>query len=63
MHWIIIIIGILILSASVSNPFYKIIVIQKMNLNINKYLVFFLRILLFLIAIGVIFLGLYMESI
>ena len=60
-HWLTIILGIIILSISLSKPFY--------NLKINKYINnnFFLHIIirtfLFIFAIFFIFLGLYIESI
>jgi hypothetical protein len=60
-HWLIILFGILILSISVSNPFY--------NLTINKFIKFnlffriILRILLFILSILIVFLGLFIESV
>ena len=60
MHWLIIIIGILILSTSLSNPFYKLLIEKRIKLN--KFLRLVLRILLFIIGIIVIFIGLYVES-
>ena len=63
MHWIIIIIGTIILSFSVSNSFYKLIVIKKLKLNINKYLSVLVRIISFLFGIVFIFFGLFLESI
>ena len=60
-HWLTFVLGIVILSLSISNPFY--------NLIIKKYLksVFIfdviLRIFLLIVGILVIFLGLYFESI
>ena len=59
-HWLTFVLGIVILSLSISNPFY--------NLMIKKYLksafIFhvILRILLFIVGILVVFLGLYFES-
>ena len=60
-HWLTLVLGIVILSLSISNPFY--------NLMIKKYLksafIFdvILRILLLIVGILVVFLGLYFESI
>ena len=59
-HWLIFVLGIVILSLSISNPFY--------NLMIKKYLKsalisdVILRIFLLIVGILVIFLGLYFES-
>ena len=63
MHWIVILIGIIILSASLSNPFYKLLVNKGLNLSVNKYLALLVRFILLLLAIIVIFTGLYLESI
>ena len=60
MHWLLIVIGTLILSLSLSNPFYKLLIQKKINL-IKIYRVI-LRILLFIMGLLVIFLGLYLES-
>ena len=60
-HWLTFVLGIVILSLSISNPFY--------NLMIKKYIksafIFdvILRILLLIVGILVVFLGLYFESI
>ena len=60
-YWLIFVLGIVILSLSISNPFY--------NLMIKKYLksafIFdvILRIFLLIVGILVVFLGLYFESI
>ena len=60
-YWIIITIGILIMSISLSNPVY--------NISFNKYIklsLFFqilIRILLFILSIIVILFGMYVESI
>ena len=61
MHWIIILIGILILSLSLSNPFYRLLIKNKIKLNILTEI--FFRLFLFLLAIIIIFTGLYIESI
>ena len=60
-YWLIFVLGIVILSLSISNPFY--------NLMIKKYLksafIFdvILRIFLLIVGILVVFLGLYFESV
>ena len=61
LHWFTIIIGIFLLSLSISNPLYKLTTksIFKFNLIINIVIRFFL----FFISIALIFLGLYFESI
>ncbi len=61
MHWLIIIIGIFILSVSLSNPFYKLLVEKR--LKINLLLKIFFRIFLFILGLVIIFFGLYIESI
>jgi len=61
MYWIVIIIGILILSLSLSNPFYRLLIKKKIKFNFFTELIF--RIFLFLLAIIIIFIGLYIESI
>lgn len=59
-HWFTIFFGILILSSSLSNPFFN-LTINKVLYN-NKLIKIFTRILLFFIGIVVIFIGLYFES-
>ena len=59
-HWLIIIVGIIIISLSISNPFFK-LVFNK-NFNLNVLLSIFIRIFIFLLGIIVIFIGLYVES-
>mgnify|MGYP001442937602 CR=1 FL=1 len=61
LHWFTIIIGIFLLSLSISNPLYKLTTksIFKFNLIINILIRFFLL----FIGILLIFLGLYFESI
>jgi hypothetical protein len=59
-HWLIIIVGIIIISLSISNPFFK-LVFSK-NFNLNVLLLIFIRIFLLLLGIIVIFIGLYVES-
>ena len=61
MHWLVIIIGTLILSISISNPFYKLIIGKKIQLN--SFFQIILRVILFLIGSVIIFSGLYLESI
>ena len=61
LHWLTIIIGIFLLSLSISNPLYKLITknLFKFNLIINILIRFFL----FFISILLIFFGLWLESI
>ena len=61
MHWLLIIIGTLILSISVSNPFYRLLIEKKIKLRILSKIIF--RIFLFITGLFVVFLGLYLESI
>ncbi len=60
MHWLIIILGTFILSISLSNPFYRLLIGQKIELKVFFQLI--LRIFMCLIAFIIIFLGLYLES-
>jgi len=60
MYWVLIIIGTLILSISISNPFYHLIVGKK--LKFNAFLQISYRVLLFIVGLIVIFFGLYLES-
>ncbi len=60
MHWFLIILGTLILSISLSNPFYKLLIGKKIKLKLIAKIM--LRLLLFIISIVLIFLGLYLES-
>ena len=61
LHWFTIIIGIFLLSLSISNPLYKLTTknLFKFNLIIN----ILIRFLLFFISVLLIFLGLWLESI
>jgi len=59
-HWLIIIVGIIIISLSISNPFFK-LVFNK-NFNLNLLLLIFIRIFILLLGIIIIFIGLYVES-
>ena len=60
MHWFIIILGTFILSISLSNPFYKLLIEKRLKLK--TFLKIILRILLSILGLTVIFLGLYLES-
>jgi hypothetical protein len=59
-HWLIIIVGIIIISLSISNPFFK-LVFNK-NFDLNVLLLIFIRIFILLLGIIIIFIGLYVES-
>ena len=59
-HWVIIILGVLILSASISNPFYNITI--KKYFKLNTYFSVLVRILLFILSIIIILIGIYFES-
>jgi hypothetical protein len=61
MHWLLIIIGTFILSISISNPFYRLLIQKRIKLKIFFNLI--LRVILFIIGLIVIFSGLYLESI
>ena len=61
MHWLLIIIGTITLSISVSNPFYKLLIEKRIKLKILSKLIF--RILLFIVGLVIVFVGLYLESI
>ena len=60
-HWLIIILGILILSLSISSPFYKLIIRKFITFKVIFEI--FFRIILFVLSIVIIVLGLYVESI
>ena len=60
-YWFIIIIGIILLSISVSNPIYKIVIKKYLKIRLIFEIIF--RIILFTVSIFLIFLGLYIESI
>ena len=60
MHWLIIILGTFILSISISNPFYKLLIAKRLKLK--TFLKIILRILLFILGLTAIFVGLYLES-
>jgi len=61
MHWLVIIIGIIIISVSISNPLYRLVIKKRIKLNLFFEVLF--RILLFLLSVIIIFIGLYLESI
>ena len=61
MHWLLIIIGTLILSISVSNPFYRLLIEKRIKLRILSKIIF--RTFLSITGLTVVFLGLYLESI
>ena len=61
MHWLIIILGTFILSISISNPFYKLLIEKRLKLKTFHKII--LRILLTIVGLIIIFLGLYLESI
>ena len=55
------ILGIFIISMSISNPLFKIIL--KKRLNLSTFFLILFRIFLFILGIIFIFIGLYIESI
>ena len=59
-YWLIIILGVILLSTSISNSFYKVTIGKYLQLNI--YFEAILRFFLFFLSIIVIFVGLYFES-
>ncbi len=61
MYWLLIFVGILFLSTSVSNPVYKLTVNKYLKISIYSQVL--IRFLLFILSILIIFLGLYLESI
>jgi len=61
MHWLFIIIGVLSLSLSISNPVYKLVI--KKYTNNNIFIDILIRFILFIFSIMIIFIGLYIESI
>ena len=60
MHWLIIILGTFILSISLSNPFYKLLIEKRLKLKTFFKIIF--RIFLLILGLTVIFVGLYLES-
>jgi len=61
MHWLIIILGTFILSVSVSNPLYRLLVGKLIKLN--TFFQIILRMFIFFIGLIAIFVGLYFESV
>ena len=53
MHWLLIIIGTLILSLAVSNPFYKLLIEKRIKLRILYKFIF--RLMLFIMGIFIVF--------
>ena len=60
MHWLIIFIGTFILSVSISNPFYRLLIEKQIKLNLLIKIIF--RLFLFITGMIVILAGLYLES-
>ncbi len=60
MYWLIIILGTFILSISLSNPFYNLLIEKRIKLK--TFFKIIIRILMFFLGLIVIFLGLYLES-
>jgi len=61
MYWLIIILGTFILSLSLSNPFYKLLIAKR--LKFNTFLKLLFRTFLLILGLILIFIGLYLESI
>lgn len=61
LHWFFFILGIVIISLSISNPFFKLFF--KKNLKMNLVFLIFVRFLLFIAGLIIIFIGLYIESV
>ena len=61
MYWLLIVLGTFILSISVSNPLYILLIEKKIKLKLLSKIT--LRVLLFIIGLIVVFFGLYFESI
>ena len=60
-YWTLIVLGIAILSISLSNPFFNNAIKKYIKLNLFIEVIF--RIFLFLLSVIVIILGLYLESV
>ena len=60
MHWLVIILGILIISLGISNPVYRLVISKFLHIPLVIQIIF--RIFLLFIGIIIIFLGLYLES-
>ena len=61
MHWLVIVIGILTISVSISNPLYRLLIKKKIKFNLFIEILF--RVLIFILSVIIIFIGLYLESI
>ena len=61
MHWLVIVLGTLILSLSISNPIYRLLFLKITHFNLFFHTV--LRVVIFIIGLMVIIAGLYIESI
>jgi len=59
-HWVTFFLGIVILSLSISNPFYNLIIKKHLKLTFIFHVT--LRVFLLIAGILVVFLGLYFES-
>ena len=59
-YWIFILLGIVILTFSISTPFYNLTIKKILNLKIIFIILF--RLILFFIGFILIFVGLYLES-
>ena len=60
-YWLIIILGIFVLSISISNPFYKLMIKKYLKSNILFEII--LRSFLFFLSIVIILIGLYLDSV
>jgi len=60
-YWLIIILGIFVLSISISNPFYKLVIKKYLKSNILFEII--LRAFLLFLSIVIILIGLYLESV
>ena len=59
-HWLVITLGIMVLSLHISNPFYKLILNNFLLKNLIMRFIF--KVILFFTGIIIVFLGLYIES-
>ena len=59
-YWTIILFGILMMSISLSNPVYNLLL--KKYIKVNLLFRIFIRVFLFIISLIIILLGLYVES-
>ena len=60
-HWLIIFLGIILLTISISNPFFNLTL--KKILNLNIFLIICIRVVIFFISLMIILFGLYIHSI